>query len=67
MITTNTSIVITINVIDVVIARPIIKPVLELPLVDDVGAKKVKYKYINKIVLTCCLNPYWYTCRSFDN
>ena len=40
MITTNTSINVTISAIDVVIARPIIKPVLELPLVDDVDAKK---------------------------
>ena len=40
MITTNTSIIITISAIDVVIARPIIKPVLELPLVDDVDTKK---------------------------
>ena len=46
MITANTSIniihiiVITVaTVIDVIIARPIIKPVLELPLVDDVDAK----------------------------
>ena len=45
-ITANTSIniihiiVITVaTVIDVIIARPIIKPVLELPLVDDVDAK----------------------------
>ena len=40
MITTNTNIIITISVITVVIARPIIKPVLELPLVDDVDTKK---------------------------
>ena len=39
-ITTNISTNITINVIDVVTARPIIKPVLELPLVGDVDAKK---------------------------
>ena len=38
------SINITVNVIDVVIARPIIKPVLELPLVDVVDAKKIKNK-----------------------
>ena len=41
MMTTNTSIIITISAITVVIARPIIKPVLELSLVDDVGAKKI--------------------------
>ena len=40
MITTNTNIIITISVITVVITRPIIKPVLELPLVDDVDTKK---------------------------
>ena len=41
---TNTRIIITINVITVVTTRPNIKPVLELPLVDDVDAEKVKYK-----------------------
>ena len=40
MITTNTFIIIIISVIDVVVARPIIKPVLEPPLVDDVDTKK---------------------------
>ena len=40
MITTNTFIIITISVIDVVIARPIIKPVQEPPLVYDVDTKK---------------------------
>ena len=34
-------IIIIINIIAVVTARPIIKPVLELPLVDDVDAKNM--------------------------
>ena len=39
--TTNTiTIIIIKNIIAVVTARPIIKPVLELPLVDDVDATK---------------------------
>ena len=42
--TKTTTIIIIINIIVVVTARPIIKPVLELSLVDDVGAKMVKYK-----------------------
>ena len=40
MITTNTSIIIIISVITVVTARPIIKPVLELSLLDNVDAIK---------------------------
>ena len=38
--TRTTTIIIIINIIAVVTARPIIKPVLEFPLVDDVDAKK---------------------------
>ena len=41
MTTSTTSIIIIINIIAVVTARPIIKPVLELPLVDDVDAKNM--------------------------
>ena len=37
--TTSTATIIIINIIAVVTARPIIKPVLELSLVDDVDAK----------------------------
>ena len=37
--TTSTTTIIIINIIAVVTARPIIKPVLELSLVDDVDAK----------------------------
>ena len=39
MTTSTTTIIIIINIIAVVTARLIIKPVLELPLVDDVDAK----------------------------
>ena len=39
MTTSTITIIIIINIIAVVTARPIIKPVLELPLVDDVDAK----------------------------
>ena len=39
MTTSTSTIIIIINIIAVVTARPIIKPVLELSLVDDVDAK----------------------------
>ena len=60
------SINITVNVIDVVIARPIIKPVLELPLVDVVDAKKIKNKICWQEGLTWCLKYNWCTHRSFN-
>ena len=41
---TTTIIIIIINIIAVVTARPIIKPVLELSLIDDVDAKIGQYK-----------------------
>ena len=52
MTTSTTIIIIIINIIAIVTARPIIKPVLELSLVDDVDAKIGKYKRDYKTVVS---------------
>ena len=56
MTTRTTTIIIIINIISVVNARPIIKPVLELSLVDDVDAKIGKCKGDYETVVSCRLS-----------